>query len=91
MAISIDGKTYRSNLFVKYGEKFPKVRRSETLNISGMGVALVYLTYVGTPEWDKDFTVKVPIEYYITEITKPSNEYKKKQKKNRVGLRLVRN
>ena len=90
MAISIDGKIYKAHIRVKFGEDFPKVNRSMNLESAEVGKVLVYITHVGTPKWNNDYTVNVPVKLYITEVTNPSEEFEKKQRKERIGLRLVR-
>jgi len=90
MAISIDGKIHRGNIRVKFGEDFPKANSNMNLESTEVGEVLVYITHVGTPKWNDDYTVNVPVKLYITEVTKPSEEFEKKQRKEKIGLRLVR-
>lgn len=90
MAISIDGILYNGDHEVKYKEEFPERYSNTKLVSKRHGTILVYITHVGTPKWNSDYTVSVPIKFYITEIIEPSKEYKKKQKIKKIGLHLVR-
>ncbi|WP_404456904.1 hypothetical protein LG329_19320 (plasmid) [Virgibacillus necropolis] len=90
MSFSIDGKEWKGNVNVKYGEPFPKQNRSIELENETFGRVLVYITNLGTPEWTEKMSVSIPIKYYITEIIKPSNNYQKKQQKKNIGLRLIK-
>lgn len=89
MTISIDGKRHRTDFTVRHGNDFPRRYRSVTVKHSYYGDCLIYITAVGIPEWVDPLTVKVPIEFMITEIIEPSAEYKKKRRLEKSGLKLV--
>lgn len=68
MSISIDGKVHQTTLQLKYGQEFPKQYSNRDVHIEGYGNAMIYIIHVDTPEWGENFTVKVRMKYYITQI-----------------------
>lgn len=90
MSISIDGKEHIRNFEVKYGEEFPKPRRSMRLINPDIGTCLVYVISIGTPKWTNKMTVQVPMEYYITQIIEPNKKYRTNQKRKESNLQLVK-
>lgn len=90
MAISIDGKIHNAYMSVKYGDTFPKARRSRKLYSEEYGSVMVYIIDTGQPKWTEKLEVKVPIKYYIQQIIEPSDTYKRKKKRKETGLHLVK-
>ena len=90
MAISIDGIEHSMKFEVKYGDDFPKPRRSMEVIHSRFGKCLIYVTSVGIPEWTNRMTVLVPMKFYITQIIDPSKKYLINQKRKTAHLKLVK-
>lgn len=89
MSISIDGKIHATDLYLKYGQEFPKQYSNRDFYISSYGNVMVYIIEVGTPEWSENFTVKIPIKYYITQVYDDEHkvtESKVTKKKNKLYL-----
>lgn len=89
MTISIDGKKHRGKLLVRHGEEFPRPYRNKEVYIPNYGECLIYVTAVGIPKWVDPLSVEVPYEYFITEIQEPNEEYLKKRRLQKSGLKLV--
>ncbi|WP_077324080.1 hypothetical protein [Virgibacillus siamensis] len=89
MSVSNDGKTHKSAINVKYGDPFPKAKRSMELYNKDYGNVLVYIKELGTPYWTERMTVKVPFRYYITGIIQPNNKYLEKKKQGKSNLRVI--
>lgn len=75
MSFTVDGKRYKTKWKIKYGQTFPKLYESRKVVIKGFGLCNIYVAKIDRPEWGKDLAVYVPIDYYITEIIKPDQEY----------------
>lgn len=90
MSVSIDGKIHKGYINVKYGDPFPKAKRSMELHNSNYGYVLVYIIELGQPEWTEKFSVKIPFRYYITDILKPNKKYIKQKKLNKRNLKLIK-
>lgn len=74
---------------MKYGEEFPRRYRNRTIEHPDYGDCVIYIIEVGIPEWTDRLTVKVPMKFFITEVTKPNSAYKKKRRLQKSGLKLV--
>lgn len=72
MSISIDGKTHKGIITVKYGEEFPVANRSMELHNSQYGHVLVYIISLGQPNWTNKLSIEIPIRYYLTDIISPN-------------------
>jgi len=90
MSVSIDGKIHKSEINVKYGEYFPKAKRSMELHHPDYGYVLVYIIEIGQPRWTNKLSVKVPFKHYITDITKPNNKYLKAKKQAKSNLKVIK-
>lgn len=90
MAISIDGKEHKGYFIVKYGQDFPKARRSMEIEHPMYGECLIYVISIGTPFWTEKLTVKVPMIFYITQILKPNRMYRVNKKQKEINLKLVK-
>lgn len=90
MSISIDGKIHKSIYKVRYGEPFPKEKRSQEMYSKTYGNVLVYIIELGQPKWTNHLTVEIPFKFYIQQIIKPSKKYENKKKRNKVGLKLIK-
>lgn len=80
MTISIDGKIRGTDLYLKYGQEFPKRYSNRDFYIPSLGNVMVYILEVGQPEWEENFTVKVPIKYYVTQIYDDEHKVQKESK-----------
>ena len=89
MTISIDGKKHKAGILVRHGDEFPRPYRSIEIDSPDYGECLIYVTAVGIPEWVDPLTVKVSMEYFITEITAPNAAYRKNRRLQKSGLKLV--
>lgn len=87
--VSIDGKKHSGYVRVKYGESFIRPKRSTKLTNEYYGLVLVYVIQVGVPEWNDDYSVRVPIKYLITEVIEPGKEYLKDKRKKKLGLKII--
>lgn len=77
MSFTIDGKVYKSEFAIKFGEEFPKVNENRKVGIGGFGGCNIYITKLERPYWGKDLTVHIPVSFYITEVIYPEEEYLK--------------
>lgn len=82
MSISVDGKVYKGDLEVFYGDEFIKRYRNYQVESSSRGKCNIYVTYVGEPYWSKRWSVMFPVEFYVTiiygkrELEKENNHLK---------------
>lgn len=86
MSVSIDGKIHKGEINVKYGEEFPKAKRSMELHHPDYGYVLVYIIEIGRPRWTDKLSVKVPFKHYITDIISPIKKYNDKKKKSHLEV-----
>ncbi|SDI49935.1 hypothetical protein SAMN05421868_10748 [Paenibacillus naphthalenovorans] len=74
--LSIDGKIHKDNLFVAFGEDFPKRYSNREFILPNGDEALVYILGVGFPMWRQNgdkFGVIMPVEYIISKIIKKAS------------------
>lgn len=90
MSVSIDGKIHKGHINVKFGEEFPKAKRSMELHNADYGHVLVYIIEIGQPEWTEKLSVKLPFKYYITGILKPSKKYATRKKLKKSNLKVIK-
>lgn len=87
--MSVDGKKYKGKVTVKFGDDFVK-KGSMKLENEHQGVLTAWIFEVGTPYWNNDYTVTVPIRYMITEVHKPGAGLIKEKKRKKAGLRIIK-
>jgi len=89
MAINIDGKIYRSEFKIKFGQEFPQEKKNREMRIGGFGYVNIYIISLGKPRWEKDLTVRIPVRFYITDIIRPEKEHERRRQVKKSRLKLL--
>lgn len=86
MSFTVDGKRYKGNFEIKYGDEFIKRHHNYVVDLKGIGKCNIYLLSKGHPFWSQRMSVIVPVQFYITSVY----EHKKAIKEKGHHLKLIK-